>query len=87
MEKEMQNGTITFSNPFLGKVFNFFSVIFAAAFIGLGINLVINYDIPFTHLYFLVAMFGSLILGVVVNVIDKKSAQRQMQYQIENLLG
>jgi disulfide bond formation protein DsbB len=87
MEKEMNNETITFSNPFLAKVFNFFSLAFGASFIGLGFNFIINNDIPFTHLYYLLAMLISLVLGVVVNVVDKKSVQRQMQYQIDNLLG
>ncbi|MCU0444641.1 MAG: hypothetical protein MUE85_06945 [Microscillaceae bacterium] len=87
MNNEMPNPTFSFHNQFLGKVFNFFSLVFAFSVIGLAINLMINYELPISHLLFVAGMVVSLFVGVVVNIADKYLAYWQMQYQIKNLFN
>jgi hypothetical protein len=87
MDNAIHTQTINFHNPFLGGVFNFLSLLFAFSFIGLAINLLINYELPITHLFFVAGMVGSLFFGVVANVTDKYISRRQIQYQIKNLFN
>ncbi len=83
----MHNETLNFHNQFLGGVFNLFSLVFAFSFIGLAINLVINYELPITHLFFVAAMLVSVVFGVLANVTDKWISRRHLHYQIKNLFN
>jgi hypothetical protein len=87
MNNEIANSDLNFNNQFLGGVFNFCSLVFAFSFIGLAINLLINYELPISHLIFVGGIFGALTIGTLANVADKWIARWQMQYQIKNLFN
>jgi hypothetical protein len=87
MNNEISNPTLNFSNQFLGGLFNFCSLVFVFSVIGLAINLMINYELPISHLIFVGGIIASLIIGTIANLADKWIANWQMQYQIKNLFN
>jgi hypothetical protein len=87
MNESLQIENLPFNNSKLGFFYNICAIAFAASFIGLGINLFINFELPYTHLFFLGGILLTIISGTTVNILDKKWAQMNTNFQINNLLN
>ena len=73
-------------NAVLSRFFNFFSITFSASVLGLLLNIFINFNQPYTHVFFLFGIGVSLFSGIVINTLDKWIGQRIIRAQLNAFL-